>query len=391
MKKIFLLLVSLMAAGAGMAQIPYGSIVEAAKQNSPYFKAIEAQREAAGASAYATPMLDNPEVEFGYYNGSPSDVGRRWDLSASQTFEMPNVYANRAKLRKSKAALAGVEADFAEIDLVKEIQMLCSELVYQRALLSVMDRCLNNAEEIAQNYGKRMENGDCSILEYNRAQMEAVAVRGRRESVDIDRAKVARRLMQMTMMTPQELASALDGYAGGATASLAMDPSLKTAYTQEESLRIMVAEGEVGEARAELMPKISVGYASENVVGETFRGVAVGLELPLWRGNRGVKAAKAAAMAEKVYAENRLKMVQDERSRLNEIVVSKMNMLQALKHSMAQCGDSMDLLRKSLEGGQMTLEEYLLQVDFYTEAEISVLDAQKDLDQAYIEFCAISR
>lgn len=391
MKKILLALSTILMVSAAMAQMPYGTIVEKARQNSPYFKALEAQHEAAGASAYATPMLENPEVEFGYYNGSPSDIGRRWDLSASQTFEMPNVYVNRAKLRKNKAALAGVEADFAEIDLVKEIQMLCSELVYQRALLSVMDRCLGNAEEIAQNYAKRMEGGDCSILEYNRAQMEAMAVRNKRESVDIECTHVTRRLQQITMMPPQEIYAALDGYADGMVVSRVMESELKAAYAQEETLRVMVADGEVGEARAELMPRISVGYASENVVGETFRGVALGVEMPLWRGNRGVKAAKAAAMAEKVHAENRLKMVQDERSRLNEMVRSKMKMLQNLKQAMAQCGDSKELLRKSLEGGQMTLEEYLLQVDFYTEAEISVLDAQKDLDQAYIEFCAISR
>lgn len=391
MKKILLGLAALWTMGVAVAQVPYETIVEKAKQNSPYFKALESQREAASASAYAIPMLDNPEVEFGFYNGKPSDIGRRWDLSASQTFEMPNVYANRAKLRKSKAGLAEVETEFAEIDLVKEIQMLCSELVYQRALLSVMDRCLVNAEEIAQNYAKRMESGDCNILEYNRAQMEAIAVRSKRDAVDIEIAHVTRRLLQITMMTSQELDAAMVGYADGSVDSWVMEPTLKTAYAQEESLRKMVADGEVGEARAELMPRISVGYASENVVGETFRGVAVGVELPLWRGTRGVKAAKAAAMAEKTHAENRLKMVQDERSRLNEMVMLKMNMLQNLKQSMSQCGDNMELLRKSLEGGQMTLEEYLLQVDFYTEAEVAVLEAQKDLDQAYIEFCAISR
>ena len=44
-------------------------------------------------------------------------------------------------------------------------------------------------------------------------------------------------------------------------------------------------------SKSESLPKISAGYMSESVLSESFRGVTMGISLPLWENRNRTSAA----------------------------------------------------------------------------------------------------
>lgn len=371
------------------AQRQYEEVLAQIMQNSPRMQALERHRDAQKSSVVATAMLEAPEVEFSYFKGSPTDIGNRWDLSVEQSFDLPGVYINRSKIRSLQQVDADFEYELSRIEFLKEVQMICSEVVYQKRMVDVLSRCAQNAQNIAQNYEKRMISGDCSILEYNRAQMEYASAENKLSMANLNLVLLQNKLKIYNG------GKAIDyAFSDFAATNIINDEFSVTNYTSKNPVlkaldnQCQIAHYESNLAKSEMLPRFSVGYASENVVGETFRGVTASMQLPLWNGAKGVRAAKTASMAKQQLYDNAVQ----ELSLDIEGLYSK---VQSLKQSVAQLQQSMssvnsiELLKKSLDAGQISLEEYLLEVDFYIDSEISILDAQKELDQTLIELNSV--
>ena len=270
MKKIFMTLVGVMLSCASMAQYQYQQVLDQVEQNSVMLKSLQAQRDAQKASAVGSSLLEDPEVEFGYYLGTPTDIGKRWDLSVSQSFDLPGVYVNKGKVRSLQKEGAEINYRAERIELLKQVQVLCSEIVYHRALGATYLMCVQNAEDIALNYEKRLKSGDCSLIEYNRVKMEASQMRYK---------------MQMTIMEHNSLMNELKVLNGGNTVDFAQKEFAEAAVPQDfeswcknaeqsnpmmQNLinQMMIAERESKLAKSEMLPRFSVGYASENIVGD---------------------------------------------------------------------------------------------------------------------------
>lgn len=389
MKKIVLIVCSMVLTSSLWAQRQYEEVLAQIMQNSPRMQALERHRDAQKSSVVATAMLEAPEVEFSYFKGSPTDIGNRWDLSVEQSFDLPGVYINRSKIRSLQQVDADFEYELSRIEFLKEVQMICSEVVYQKRMVDVLSRCAQNAQNIAQNYEKRMISGDCSILEYNRAQMEYASAENKLSMANLNLVLLQNKLKIYN--GGKAIDYAFSDF--GATNIINEEFSVTNYTSKNPALKALdnqcqIAHYESNLAKSEMLPRFSVGYASENVVGETFRGVTASMQLPLWNGAKGVRAAKTASMAKQQLYDNAVQ----ELSLDIEGLYSK---VQSLKQSVAQLQQSMssvnsiELLKKSLDAGQISLEEYLLEVDFYIDSEIAVLDAQKELDQTLIELNSV--
>lgn len=383
-------LVGVMLSCASMAQYQYQQVLDQVEQNSVMLKSLQAQRDAQKASAVGSSLLEDPEVEFGYYLGTPTDIGKRWDLSVSQSFDLPGVYVNKGKVRSLQKEGAEINYRAERIELLKQVQVLCSEIVYHRALGATYLMCVQNAEDIALNYEKRLKSGDCSLIEYNRVKMEASQMRYK---------------MQMTIMEHNSLMNELKVLNGGNAVDFAQKEFAEAAVPQDfeswcknaeqsnpmmQNLinQMMIAERESKLAKSEMLPRFSVGYASENIVGETFRGGTIGMSVPIWNGTRAVKAAKAEQMSIQRKVDNGKIQFYNHLRGLYGKAADLTMMLYDLRSSLSQF-NSVELLGKALEGGEITIEEYLLALDFYIDAQISVLDAQKELDQTMIELNSV--
>ena len=373
------------------AQTHYAQVLKDVEANNPVLLAARKRAEAQQTAAHVGALLPNPEVEAAYYWGDPSSVGIRWDLGISQSFEMPSVMVRRARLRKLQEQAAGLDYQVVRNATLLEAQLTCADMIYYRALGMIYSRRCQAAIRIADLYQRRYAAGDCSILDYNRAQMNLADVQNRAAEINLQGDHAVHDLQRLV---------------GGESylfyqreyEEVRVETSFESWYEQLEmqnpSLRLLDNQVEAARyqrqlSRAQWLPEMSVGYASENVVGQSFRGVKVGLSLPIWSQQRAVKASRLAeAAATEELSSQRTEWF----SRLqcmfhrHEALIRNVG---NLREAFQRC-NSIDLLDKALDAGEISLEQYLLEADYYYNIEMQIWDVAHELEQLHLHLYSIT-
>ena len=393
MKKIIIILLLIAWALPARldAQPHYAQVLKDVEANNPVLLAARKRAEAQQTAAHVGALLPNPEVEAAYFWGDPSSVGIRWDLGISQSFEMPSVLVRRARLRNLQEQAASLDYQVVRNATLLEAQLTCADIIYYRALGMIYTRRCQAAIRIADLYQRRYAAGDCSILDYNRAQMNLADVQNRAAEINLQGDHAVHDLQRLV---------------GGESylfyqseyEEVRVETSFESWYEQLEmqnpSLRLLDNQVEAARyqrqlSRAQWLPEVSVGYASENVVGQTFRGVKVGLSLPIWSQQRAVKASRLAeAAATEELSSQRTEWF----SRLqcmfhrHEALIRNVG---NLKEAFQRC-NSIDLLDKALDAGEISLEQYLLEADYYYNIEMQIWDVAHELEQLHLHLYSIT-
>ncbi len=373
------------------AQTHYAQVLKDVEANNPVLLAARKRAEAQQTAAHVGALLPNPEVEAAYFWGDPASVGIRWDLGISQSFEMPSVMVRRARLRNLQEQAASLDYLVVRNATLLEAQLTCADIIYYRALGMIYTRRCQAAIRIADLYQRRYAAGDCSILDYNRAQMNLADVQNRAAEINLQGDHAVHDLQRLV---------------GGESylfyqseyEEVRVETSFESWYEQLEmqnpSLRLLDNQVEAARyqrqlSRAQWLPEISVGYASENVVGQSFRGVKVGLSLPIWSQQRAVKASRLAeAAATEELSSQRTEWF----SRLqcmfhrHEALIRNVG---NLREAFQRC-NSIDLLDKALDAGEISLEQYLLEADYYYNIEMQIWDVAHELEQLHLHLYSIT-
>lgn len=373
------------------AQPHYAQVLKDVEANNPVLLAAQKRAEAQQTAAHVGALLPNPEVEAAYYWGDPASVGIRWDLGISQSFEMPSVMVGRARLRNLQEQAAGLDYKVIRNATLLEAQLTCADIIYYRALGMIYSRRCQAAIRIALLYQQRYAAGDCSILEYNRAQMNLADVQNRAAEINLQGDHAVHDLQRL-------VGEASYPFHQSEYEEVSVEFSFESWYEQLEmqnpSLRLLDNQVEAARyrrqlSRAQWLPEMSVGYASENVVGQTFRGVKVGLSIPIWSQQRAVKASRLAeAAATEELSSQRTEWF----SRLqcmfhrHEALIRNVG---NLREAFQRC-NSIDLLDKALDAGEISLEQYLLEADYYYSIEMQIWDVAHELEQLHLHLYSIT-
>ena len=137
------------------------------------------------------------------------------------------------------------------------------------------------------------------------------------------------------------------------------------------------------------LPQLNIGYVNETVGEESFRGVALGLSLPLWNNGKNVKQSKAKVAAAELELSNVRNNTYNAFKVLFQQSATLIQNADRLNATLARCG-SEALLQKALEAGEISLLEYLLEIEFFQDATINALTAQRDAQMALAELFAIN-
>ncbi|MBP9989987.1 MAG: TolC family protein [Bacteroidales bacterium] len=389
MKNIIPIILLLCLSFGSHAQNRYQWVLDLAKDQGIQLQQLQQEREAAMYTIQSTPILDQPEIEFGHFWGAPTEIGNRWDLSVSQTFPFPTTWVHEAKARKLEAESSQLHYDVETQQLLGEIQQLCCNLVYCNAAVKIYSRCATTSQEIAETYAKRMEAGDCNILEFNRAQMDFATQQSKLNKALAEQASL---LQQLQLVAPNESVSfTQDQYEPivlpdfeTLLSDIKQYDSRYAYFAGQEAL----AQEEVKVAQSQWLPDLSLGYASETVTGEAFRGVTIGARLNLWNNRNKTRTAKASLSAIQSSTTTNEQQLHNYYASLYQKALSLQENLQKLQQTY-QSNNSLALLKKALDAGEISLEQYLLSVDCYNDAELSILETQHDLEETYLRLMVI--
>ena len=142
-------------------------------------------------------------------------------------------------------------------------------------------------------------------------------------------------------------------------------------------------------SRSLALPRLSAGDMSEKTDDESFRGIKVGISIPLWENANRTRQAKAQAATAQAEADDALAQLYADLRSCYDRALSSLHTAAALREA-ADLHGNRALLRKALEAGHLSLVDYLREMQFVYQAEARTLAAERDLHAAVAELDAYS-
>lgn len=392
MKKIISGILALFTVLSVSGQDLYAPVLQKIEQNSTMLEVLKEQMEAQKLGNKTGIPPANPEVELGYLWGNPSAIGNRKDINVRQSFDFPTVYVQRSRLSDLQNNSAEYQYKSQRMELLLSAKKICINLVFYNALGALYGHQLENAKQIADAYERMKQAGEANQLEYNKAVLNYTNMENEVKRIKLERERLLSELIRLNGGKPIEF----DRNAYGNTFVLPADFETwyVTAETANPALQYLKSQIEVSNRQIKLsqassLPKFSVGYMGEFVTGQKFQGLTFGVSIPLWENKNKVKHAKAAAMASERIVEdskmqyyNRLKSLYTQVSELQENV--------RRYNSVFERNDNDKLLFKAYSNGEISLLNYLLEVEYHFVAYSKKLQAERDLELALAELNAYS-
>ena len=368
------------------AQNNVDKVLSQIENNNTTLSALRKSADAQKVGNKTGIFLKNPEVEFNYLWGTPSAIGNRTDFSIKQSFDFPTAYGYKNQMSDIKNEQTELEYRKQQKTVLLQARNICIDLIYTNALKSEYGKRLNHAQNIAKSYKLKFDAGDANVLEYNKAQLNLLNLSNKIELIEIDRTALLSELTRLNGGIAIELADS-------EIQSQIIPADFEQWYTQAEQSNpilnwlkqeIEISNKQVSLNKALALPKFQAGYMSETVVGQQFRGVSVGLSIPLWENKNTVKYAKANTIAlEAVAADNKVQLYNQLKTLHSKAISLQSNVTDY--RSKLQSFNSSDLLKKALDKGEISLIDYIMELSIYYENVNKMLELDRDMNKAVAE------
>lgn len=364
-----------------VAQIvpPYQKLLETIEINNLVLKALQKKQKAIQLESKTNLFLDDPEINFGYLWGNPRQQGKRTNFGISQSFDFPTLYFQRKKQAQTKQQSAIWEYRAGRMQVLLEAQQLCVQLTYQKATLKILHQREKEALRLVKAYEKSYETGESNIIDRNKARL------------------YAKKLQQQTAQMQAEYAQnieKLEGLNGGKSLTFTNQsfdlPTLprrfenwfQEAELQNPALQYLAHQLKrdqraVKVRHAEGLPKFNVGYAQELVNGEGFKGITFGISIPLFKNKNKVKTAKARVETSQFLLEDAKQRFYNELRGAYKAALCLQKEAIDYRNSVLK-DNSLLLLKKALQVGELSLINYLQEIDFFYTAIQQSLQAERD-------------
>lgn len=353
-------------------------------QNNTTLKALHRQMQASVLANGSNLCLPDPEAEVAYLVGTPKGVPNRTNVSLTQSLDWDVLLGRRRALAKANNQVAYNDYRRAVQQVLTEADEQFTSLVYYNKLCGELSQRQALAEEIERLYQQKFERGDINQLEVNKVRLNASVSRTDWARANNERQQILANLQRLNGGHAVAFTDTIYPLAGKALPPLVDFQSALAGSLAVQTAQAAVAqsEAEIKVAKAEGLPALTVGFQGEYIKQNNYSGLSLGFTVPIW-GNSRKKIRKAEAEL----AANRLTVddvIYQERAQVAKLYASAQQLQQAanaLQKDM-QLMNNDQLLRRSLELGQISLLDYLLELSFYYTARTSQLEAERDAQLA---------
>jgi outer membrane protein TolC len=383
MKKILLLNSLILISFGILAQTETSRILSEIEKNNTTLEAYRNLNEAQKMENQTGTFPENPEVEYHFLWGSPAGMGKRQDVAVKQSFDFPTSYG-------LKKRIAGVQNEQTDLDYrMKRSEVLfsaktvCTELIYLNAMHRELEKREQDATGIFEAFKTKFDNGETNIIEKNKAQLNLLNAQKAIRENETQRGVLLAELKRLnggiainftqSDFAPAELPANFDAWFE--------ENREQNLLLQMASRQIEMREKQVKLTKALNLPKFSTGYMSESVEGEAFKGITLGVTIPLWENKNTVKVAglqhkvaEEMAADAQVQSYNRLKSHYEKALQLQETLNNYTEVLESV--------NSTGLLKKALDAGEISLIDYLMELSLYYDTMDNILSMKNELHQA---------
>lgn len=364
-----------MAAGmtAMMAQTRFDAAVEMLLQQNPELRGVSAEMRAALNQRRGDAVLPDPEIDGGYEWGA-GGIGDKWNIGVTQSFDWPGVYMSKNKATRYASEAYEALAESRVNDKRVEITELLIDYVYTKRQLAIVREIRDRMDNMVKHYETAYANGESTILDVNTVKISRFDAERRCTDLENRLAVVEASIIAQGagQQLDQEVA-ALEDYPAWRLYSL--DEYTESMEKRDPFLRHLDQLGQTARydleaQRRSRFPGISLGYRHVNELGERFNGISVGLTLPVFSSR--YKTAAASALLEST-------LIQGDVARVGRIASMQADYTQASRlaseierfRDVAMDPRPVELLKKALDGGEITVFTYMEEVNYFDEARIA--------------------
>lgn len=372
------------------AQGGMNEVLASIEENNTTLKAL---REMAGAQKLenrADLLPADPEVGFNYLWGSPSAIGNRRDISVNQSFDIATLSGAKGKVTAKKNELLDWQYRADRMNLLLEAKQYCIDLIYYNALLKELHTRMDNARSIEAAQKRRLDDGDISLPEYNSARLNAASVGAEVARAAAEREAVAAQLARLNGGLPVKLAATEyeavllpTDFSEWCRAAEAKNPVL--AYVGGD---VELSHRQLAVSRQMGLPSFSAGYMSEKTSGEHFRGLTLGVSVPLWSNRNRMKQARAEIRAAELRRADARQQFYGNLETLFRRTQGLRAAADVYRASLLDA-DNTALLKTALEAGEISVVEYFTQLAVYYEVVDRALDTEREYQKSLAELSAM--
>ena len=383
MKKIITVFFIMLIAVPSLAFTNIKEVLDSIAKHNTTLKALRATAQAQRLENMAGIFLPGIEVGFNYLWGSPSPTGSRKDISIQQSFDLPTITGLKSRVAKGKNSLLAWQYETDKMKILLEAKLFCLDLIYYNALLKDLGVREKQISEISAAQKKRMDKGDGNAMGYNKAMSGLYAVRAELKRVETERNAVSSQLARLNGGMPTDFCNTEyesngmpENFESWYAAAEKKDPFLS--YTRQEA---ELSQKSVSLSKSMSLPSFAVGYMSEDTKGQSYRGISLGLSIPIWDSKNKIRQAKAEQKAAEARSADALRQFYSQ----IEILYGQTSGLKATAdfyRTALEKANTSALLKKALDAGEISLLDYLLEMDLFYNTLEQTLRAERDYQKA---------
>lgn len=357
----------------------FSSILKSIEANSARLESARIKDKAEKLDSKGLYTLEDPEVGFDYLFGAEG-IGHRIGFEVSQGFDFPTVISQKRKMAKEMQRVSELKYLSERQQLLLNARKLCIQVVYCNAIMDHLDEDLEETTAMSKAYETLFDKGEATAIDRNKAHQAFLFFKTEYDEFLAMRENLLNELKCLNGGNAVEISDTAfvfsplsNDFDGWLAQNIGLHPELQLAEgeLQAEKQSLKVAKGS-------RIPGFKIGYTGEFTREEKYQGPTIGLSLPLWGSGRKVKVAKLhVEAAEKSLEDTRLHLTTQLRGVYREALQLQDTYLRYRKH-LTEC-DNSELLKKSLDSGQITLLQYLQERQFVHEMHEKILIAERDL------------
>lgn len=377
-----LLLSALMLPLSAMAD---GGIMEQVFANNPDLQSAKMTYEADALNFRAENNLADPEVELAYLFDRP---GKSIELSVTEGIDWPGVYGARKKYIKHQITALEYVYQTKCVEISSQVRLALADLVNVNRRIALQKRVLAEEEDLLDLLSEKYADREISIIEMNKLRLELFDNKVALKDLNVQKNVIIESLKALN--GGKEL-SGLDTdaveYSCGILEPVDFYISDFRQYSPE--YKVAIQQQIVG-AQAEKVAKLSnfpgftVGYKYKDEGGEQAHGFIVGMSIPIFSGRHKLSAAKSRSLADS-YAADNTGLQEELRVRSGYAALLSQEEMIGKYKPLVENEDYYRILSEALNGGQISLRDYIIEIRDIAEATQKLYDMEYSFQTGYVD------
>lgn len=368
-------------------------VLASVEKNNPELQALRKRAESEKYGFKAERMVEAPEVGFDYLWGSPADIGTRKDISVTQSIDIATISGTKGKIAKSESELSDMQFNVRRQEILLQAKLLYINIIYCNAVGAELEHRLERSEKVESVYRDMQVRGETDMIEVNKAHLAYLAQRNALARNKMEAEGFRLELQRLNGGEPLEINDL--SYVRSDMLPADFDTWYKEVADRSPEIRAARQNVKVNEAVARGIkmsscPTITAGYMAELVKGSNFRGLTLGLSIPLWSARSKTRQANLSCEASRLEVKDVEASEYSALRSLYEKASGLKDLSDELALSLAVSDEAMSMTEKKFNEGEISLMDSIMELSLYYSVVDESLAASKDYDLALAELNAWS-